>query len=546
MRLKKNLPTNCIPLHSPSLNSGGVSAVYFLFPDYRFFQLHKYPLFITEVLYINMPTISSWQEQNETLRLECERWKSEATNAITELNVHKAKSSIAIASPLQNEMKKLRDDISMREVTLESTISDKLKSYEAEKDLILKELEETKIEKEATEKIQQELEETKTQLARKTAEVSEYLTKSTKAERELSALKKQIEVKIAASILTLQRQLNTKTGELANANKRADEEVEKGLSLKRKCTELTEAAAASKSALTTATTTPAAATTTTASTPHPSGMMLRSCTYRTNETGWRKGQIVGLNSSKRGYNIKDTEKGWVLQDWPFEHVRIDEVTDIKVVTDCQDTQPTKRHMAAIPTPIPPAQKIKPAPAPFSMGDEAEGNFNGEWFRCVVREVQASSCNVQWVEDSSFTPNIPFSNLRRIQHKPAHQHLPKHIPQQIPRISPPAGRGINVCGEFIFIKQNFPFSFPFFSFLFLSFFLNFIFFGKTNSTKIISEIANSQQKKVIHWGKKLPRRDSNLTEVFFCCSFPQKFKRCLLLTRSREGASPVQTTNANGR
>eukprot|EP01060_Flectonema_neradi_P039893 TRINITY_DN8948_c0_g1_i1.p1 TRINITY_DN8948_c0_g1~~TRINITY_DN8948_c0_g1_i1.p1 ORF type:complete len:388 (+),score=69.71 TRINITY_DN8948_c0_g1_i1:60-1223(+) len=361
--------------------------------------------------------VSSWQEKVESYRKECERWQAEAAAATAELNLHKARDSVAIAGPLQKEMKALREEVSKREATIEETIKERLSTYEQEKDQLTKQLADSNTHKATIEKLQQELSETKTQLARKTAEVSDYLTKSAKTDRELTTLRKQMEEQVAANTRSLQQQLTEKTNELTATKKLVDEETKKGLALKRKCSELEERAGT------------AAATKKDSNPSDSDSKMLRPCTYLTNETGWRKGQVVGVNPNNKSYSIKDSEKGWVLQDWPSEHVKIEELPNIEVVPDNQEIQPTKRQVTASIVP-----KVRATPTTYSVGEEAEGNFNGQWFPCVIIEVHATDCSVRWVEDSSFTPNLPFVNIRKVN-----TSIPKHIPQQ-PHSRPP-GRGV---------------------------------------------------------------------------------------------------------
>ena len=111
------------------------------------------------------------------------------------------------------------------------------------------------------------------------------------------------------------------------------------------------------------------------------------CEYLTNEAGWREGKILGHNPAEKVFKIEDVEKKWVLDTWPEEHVKL----------------------KPIPVPAAPAPEKKA----FAVGQKVDALFDGKWFECVINAVkaEASTCDVTWSSDQSFTPSLPFDQIK---------------------------------------------------------------------------------------------------------------------------------------
>ncbi|KAJ9448805.1 hypothetical protein DIPPA_30479 [Diplonema papillatum] len=60
------------------------------------------------------------------------------------------------------------------------------------------------------------------------------------------------------------------------------------------------------------------------------------------------------------------------------------------------------------------QQTTSASTRFNVGDEVEGSFDGAWFACQIQSVDlvAETCDVFWIEDSSTSPGFPMADLRR--------------------------------------------------------------------------------------------------------------------------------------
>eukprot|EP01061_Rhynchopus_euleeides_P041357 TRINITY_DN7183_c0_g2_i1.p1 TRINITY_DN7183_c0_g2~~TRINITY_DN7183_c0_g2_i1.p1 ORF type:complete len:557 (+),score=214.01 TRINITY_DN7183_c0_g2_i1:46-1671(+) len=125
------------------------------------------------------------------------------------------------------------------------------------------------------------------------------------------------------------------------------------------------------------------------------------CEYLTNEAGWREGKVLAHMPEEKSYKIEDTQKGWVLEKWPEEHVKVKRTPQPQAVAEVKNND-------------------------FTEGQKADAMYDGKWFECIIKAVskEAKTCDVTWTQDQSFTPGLPMD---QIKHKPSVAAMPVVVP-----------------------------------------------------------------------------------------------------------------------